>query len=135
MRHHNSLAPADARFSLRLLHRLTFLLMAVWCQSLHAQWYTQNNPLKPGWNAVYLHVDTSYTNINGLIKALDPIDEVWLWNADLPPGLALATPPDPTSGSQWSKWTKLEANSTNSTLQTVPANAALLVKASAIFNW
>src|SRR4029434_9255223 len=94
---------------------------------------TQTNSFKPGWNAVYLHVDASHTNVNSLINALDPIDEIWLWTFDLPPASSLATPPERTPTSQWSKWTKLEGP--NSVLQTLPGNSALLVKASANFAW
>ncbi len=124
---------AGERSKARVLSWLVFALVAGWCPSSHAQWITQTNILRPGWNSVFLHVSASHTNVNSLINALDPIDEVWLWTHDLPPGLALATPPDPTPSSQWSKWTKLEGP--NSVLKSLPANAALLVKASANFNW
>jgi hypothetical protein len=134
MRHHVFWTPAGQRLTARVISWFVFALVAGWGHHCHAQWITQNNVLKAGWNAVYLHVDTSHTNVNGLIKAIDPIEEVWMWNFDLPPGLSLATPPDPaiSSPSQWSKWTKLEG-ATN-TLQ-LPGNAALLVKATAPTTW
>jgi hypothetical protein len=56
-----------------------------------------------------------------------------MWTFDLPPGLSLATPPNPTPSSRWSHWTKIEGP--NSVLKTLPGNAALLVKASAAFTW
>lgn len=90
-----------------------------------AQWLTQTNDLKAGWNAVYLHLDLSHTNIAGLVNALDPIEEIWLWNPDLPPGQATATPQLP-NGSQWSTWTRIEGPA--SVLQTLRANSALLVR-------
>ena len=127
---------AGERSKARVLLWLAFALVVGWSHSSRAQWITQTNSLKPGWNAVYLHVDASHTDLNSLINALDPIDEVWLWHHDLPPGLSLATPPDPTTttpATQWSKWTKLDG--TNSGLSILPGNAALLVKASANFNW
>jgi hypothetical protein len=97
-----------------------------WCLSGQAQWLTQANNLKSGWNSVYLHVDASYTNANSLLIGFPNIEEVWMWTAALPPGLSLATPPDPTPSSQWVKWTQLEG--VNSVLKTLPGNAALLVK-------
>ena len=131
---HDSWTPAGGRLTGRVLSWLVFAVVAGWCHQGHAQWITQTNALKPGWNAVYLHVDASHTNLNSLIDANVLIDEVWLWSHDLPPGLSLATPPDPTTtpASQWSKWTKED---TNSVLQTLPGNAALLVKASTNFAW
>jgi hypothetical protein len=110
--------------------------MAGCCHSGHAQWITQTNNLKSGWNSVYLHVDASHTNLNSLINAQDPIEEVWMWTFDLPPGLSLATPPSPTPSSQWSKWTKTEG--ANSALKTLSGNAALLVRVTATvpsFSW
>jgi hypothetical protein len=132
MRHHNSQAPADVRRPVRILFWLAVGLLAGWRMPAHAQWITQNNVLKAGWNAVYLHVDASHTNVNGLVNLLDPIEEVWMWSFDLPPGLSLATPPDPTPSSQWSKWTKLEGATNPLRL---PGNVALLVKASAPTTW
>lgn len=107
----------------------TWALAAVWLAltpSAFAQWTTQTNNLKSGWNAVYLHVDASHTNINGLVGIADPIEEIWLWNTDLPPGLALVQPQSPAPGSQWSTWTR--ANGTSSELQTLRGNSAMLVR-------
>jgi len=134
MRHQKIQAPADARPAVRLLFVLVFLVVSGWCHQSHAQWITQANVLKAGWNSVYLHVDASHTNANSLLIGTPNIEEVWMWTFDLPPGLALATPPDPTLGvsSQWSKWTKLEG-ATNT--MRLPGNAALLVKASAPTTW
>src|SRR5262245_8964383 len=99
MHHSDSRDPAPRRSEILVSCWLACVVLAGWCQSSHAQSITQTNNLKPGWNAVYLHVDASHTNLNSLINALDPTDEVWLWTFDLPPGLSLATPPAPTSSS------------------------------------
>lgn len=137
MRHHLIKAPAAVRTSVRphLWLALALAFVAGGLAPVHAQWITQDNALKAGWNAVYLHVDASHTNVNGLINPLDPIEEVWMWTLDLPPGLSVATPPDPNTdvGGHWSKWTKLEGP--NSALRTLPGNVALLVRASAATTW
>ena len=101
-----------------------------------AQWATQTNSLRPGWNSVYLHVDPSHTNISGLVGIADPIEEIWLWNSDLPPGQALVQPQSPVPGSQWSTWTRTEGAA--SELQTLRGNVAMLVRVSEVapsFEW
>src|SRR5208283_2823797 len=55
-----------------ILHSAFPLLasLALWLGSLlpaDAQWQTQSILVKPGWTAVYLHVDPSYTNLDSLI--------------------------------------------------------------------
>lgn len=112
------------------------LLAAAWPVTVSAQWVTQANSLRPGWNSVYLHVDTTHTNINGLVNLTDPIEEIWLWNADLPPSQALVQPQSPVPGSQWSVWTR--AQGANSELTTLRGNSAMLVRvneSSTGFNW
>src|ERR1043165_120307 len=70
---------------------------------VHAQWITQTNNLKAGWNAVYLHVDASYTNIIEFLDSSPPLEEIWAWVPDLPPGLSVAVPQQPI-GNQWVRW-------------------------------
>ena len=114
------------KFIPRLLAGLAAVLALGAGPGLQAQWITQANQLKAGWNSVYLHVDASYTNANSLLLANPSIEEVWMWTAELPPGLTLATPPGPIPSSQWVKWVRSDLP--NSTLQALPGNAALLVK-------
>ena len=66
--------------------------------SAQAQWITQVNNLKAGWNAVYLHVDASYTNLNELVgkDAANPIQEIWQWQPALPTGQFTESPQLPT---------------------------------------
>lgn len=127
MRHPGYWTFSGERLTARVLSWFILAIAAGCCHEARAQWVTQSNNLTNGWNAVYLHVDASHTNLSGLIRNFDPIDEVWLWTAALPPGLSVATPPDETS-SQWVKWTKAQA--AGSALQTLPGNSALLVKVS-----
>lgn len=58
-----------------------FGLLWLTLASAQAQWLTQSITLKPGWNAVFLHVDPSHTTLDALVGADggNPIQEVWLW--------------------------------------------------------
>ncbi len=120
----------------RFVRSLLAMLLLGLAPTVSAQWITQTNSLRPGWNAVYLHVDPSHTNINGLVGVADPIEEIWLWNADLPPSQALVEPQSPVPGSQWSTWTR--ALGLGSELQTLRGNVAMLVRVSEVsagFEW
>ena len=64
---------------IRLLVFFNLLLV----QNSFAQWKTQSINLKPGWNGVYLHVNSSFSNIEDLDE-LDPnITDIWLWKPKL----------------------------------------------------
>ena len=52
-----------------LFIRCLLLLSLFVALPAHAQWKTQNQVLAPGWNALFLHVDASHTNLNGLVVA------------------------------------------------------------------
>lgn len=105
---------------------LPFLAVAALALPLlaRAQWVTQTCHLKAGWNAVYLHVDASHTDLNSLVALSDPIEEVWLWNPD-----QTTTSPALPEGSQWSSWSKTDGPA--SVLQTLRGNSALLVRVEA----
>lgn len=45
----------------------------------HAQWATQEIPLEPGWNAVYLEVEPEPRDTALVLQGL-PVDSVWMWN-------------------------------------------------------
>jgi hypothetical protein len=97
--------------------------------SAHAQWLTQTNALRPGWNSVFLHVDPSYATIDQLVGSdvTNPIQEIWYWQPPLPTGQFIESPQVPTGGgSQWSSWTRLLGP--NSTLQRLAGNGAYLVR-------
>ena len=113
-----------------------FLIQILWAQSLRAQWITQTNSLKGGWNAVYLHVDASYAPISDVLAGATDVDEVWLWTP--PSGEQFVTSPQaPTEvGSQWSKWTRPLGPS--SPLQRLIPNAAYyvhVVESKADYSW
>ena len=95
--------------TLRLRIALVSLLVIASGLSARAQWLTQVNNLKAGWNAVYLHVDASHTNVNDLVsrEAGNPIQEIWQWQPALPTGQFTESPQLPTSpGTQWARWTR-----------------------------
>jgi hypothetical protein len=94
-----------------------------------AQWLTQGMSLKAGWNAVYLHVDASYTTLESLIgeDPSSPIQEVWQW-APAPSTLQFVDSPQEPSvgGSQWLYWNR--APGSVNTLSRLTPNAAYLVR-------
>src|SRR2546426_264250 len=74
-----------------------------------AQWLSQTNALKAGWNAVFLHVDASHTTLDQLVGSdlSNPIQEVWYWVPALPTGQFIDSPQLPTgAGNQWASWTR-----------------------------
>jgi hypothetical protein len=112
-------------FWLRLLLAGSILFGSV---SSYAQWVTQRMTLTNGWNAVYLHVDASHTDIPGVLAQdpASPILEVWQWRP-APSQQFIQDPQSPAdSGSQWLSWTRV--NPDISTLQRLVGNAAYLVR-------
>ena len=91
-----------------------------------AQWVTTTVALKAGWNAIFLHVDPSYTTIDELVGNSSPIQEIWRWN---PPPVAQFTssPALPNTSVEWTRWNR---TTTNNSLQRLTANTAYLVRTS-----
>lgn len=111
----------------RILCWMAVALVAGWHHSGRAQWLTQTNALRAGWNAVYLHVDASYTNVNQLMASALPIQEIWYWQPALPTGQFIDSPQNPTGGgSQWSAW--MRSLGSASVLQRLVGNGAYLVR-------
>lgn len=124
-------AENEKRMVTRMKTHFPFGLLAVLLlaggASAQAQWITQTNSLKPGWNAVFLHVDASFTNITDLVGLTGPIEEIWYWRPVLPTGQFVESPQTPTeAGSQWSTWTKLRGP--DSALKSLFGNSAYLVR-------
>ena len=114
--------------------KIGFCLLALWlgcAPAVRAQWLTQSFTLTGGWNAIYTHVDSSYTNLNALVgaDANNPIQEIWMWSVSPSAQQFVNSPQQPTtSASQWVVWTR--TNGTSSALQTLSGNVACLVRVS-----
>lgn len=120
----------SARFSVPSL----VIAIGVLCvTSLEAQWLTQTNHLKAGWNAVFLHVDPSHGTIEEILPPAGqghPIEEIWYWRTARPTGQFVESPTIPSgSGDQWIKWQ--EGLPATSPLSRLVGNGAYLVKVAA----
>jgi hypothetical protein len=89
----------------------------------HAQWQTQSITLKPGWNAVYLHVDASHDEVADVTTG--PIDEIWLWNRISSGDRFMTDPATPSPSQDWASWNRIPLAS--DTLGKLIGNAAYLV--------
>jgi hypothetical protein len=109
------------------------LALACACATgLRAQWLTQTLELRPGWNAVYLHVDPSHQTIDEMV-ALDPtfaVEEVWMWRPDVSGQQFTVNPAAPTGGdSRWLTWNRQEGE--DSQLRRMGPGLAYLVRVNA----
>jgi hypothetical protein len=104
-----------------------------------AQWQTQSILVKPGWTAVYLHVDASYQTLDQLVGSdpNNPIAEVWLWQAPSSTLQFVSSPQTPTSGNnQWANWERLGLGfSGGGSLIALQPNAAYLIHSLAATNY
>jgi len=120
----------------RCLRALVPALLLAGSVCSYAQWQTQSLLIKPGWSAVYLHVDASYQSIDQLVGAdlTNPIAELWLWQPN--PTMQFASSPQtPTvANSQWINWARI-GSGINSTLTTLVPNGAYLVHSLATTNF
>ncbi|MEN9676594.1 MAG: hypothetical protein RIS76_2490 [Verrucomicrobiota bacterium] len=93
-----------------------------------AQWQTQSFTLKPGWNAVFLHVDASHVGLDSLISGpANPIAEVWLWQPSASSVQFTTTPQQPSApNSQWAVWDRSPVVADS--LTSLIANHAYLVR-------
>lgn len=93
-----------------------------------AQWQTQTIALKPGWNAVYLHVDASHVTLDAAVGAdeSNPISEVWLWKPRMSPDRFIANPQQPTGGDDWNSWNRQATVA--DTFTSLIGNSAYLVR-------
>jgi len=105
--------------------------------SAQAQWQTQSILIKPGWTAIYLHVDASYQTLDYLVggDVNNPIQEIWLWTASGSTLQYVTSPQAPmTSSSQWANWERL-GTGLPGTLSSLAPNAAYLVHSTAATNY
>lgn len=140
MHHHGFHLSGGRQIAARLLSYLALVTLAGWSSQARAQWITQTNALRAGWNAVYLHVDASYITLDQLVAPdlNNPIQEIWYWQPALPTGQFIDSPQLPTGGgSQWASWVR-SLGGTNSALQRLAGNGAYLVRLAtnaAPYNW
>jgi hypothetical protein len=92
-----------------------------------AQWLSQSFTLKPGWNAIFTHVDVSHQSLDSLVPdANGPVAEVWLWKPTFSTVQFVDTPyTNAVPNSQWAVWTS--ARGDTDTLTTLVGNGAYLV--------
>lgn len=104
--------------------------------SSQAQWLTQSILVKPGWTAVYLHVDASYQTLDQLVGAdlNNPISQIWLW--EITPTSQFVTSPQMPSvpNSQWAVWARVGLGVTN-TFNLLGGNSAYLIYSAASTNY
>jgi hypothetical protein len=114
---------------------LLALAMALSCRA-QAQWLTQSILIKPGWTAVFLHVDASYQTIDQLVGTdpNNPISQIWLWQP--PPTMQFATSPQTpvVASSQWASWGRV-GTGLSSTFNMLLPNSAYLVYSAAASNY
>ncbi|MCC6233165.1 MAG: hypothetical protein IT580_11015 [Verrucomicrobiales bacterium] len=101
----------------------------------HAQWLKQSLPLATGWNAVYLHVDTSYATLDELlaVPSANAIREIWLWTPSPAEAGEISDPRTPTQPDYWAHWTR--GGSPSDTLTRLHGNVACLVRTTSGLNW
>ncbi len=109
------------------LWRVLVLGLLLSALGVQAQWLTQSFTLKPGWNALFTHVDASYLTLDELLTdANGPVAEVWLWKPTFSTAQFVDTPyTNATASSQWAVWTS--ARGDTDTLTTLVGNGAYLV--------
>lgn len=108
-----------------------------WSQPARAQWQTQSIVIKPGWSAIYVHVDASYDTLDDLVgnDLNNPIQELWMWNPPSSTIQYVTSPASPITGSsQWANWERINTG-LPSNLHNLVANAAYLVHSVASSNY
>jgi hypothetical protein len=119
---------------LGVLASLTVLFGGV--RPAEAQWQTQSLLVRTGWTAVYLNVDLSYTNLDGLIGSdtNNPIYEVWQWLPTASTIQFVTSPQTPVTGSsQWSSW--IRNGGVGTSLVSMIPNAGYLIHSLAATNY
>ncbi len=104
---------------------------------LRGQWLTQTILIKPGWTAIYLHVDASYETLDQLVGADsgNPIVEIWRWQSPASTLQFVTSPLAPLStSSDWAAWTR-PGSGVPVTLGSLTPNSAYLVHSIATTNY
>ena len=118
---------------------LSCAALFAFCRTASAQWQSQSILIKPGWTAIYLHVDPSYTNLDYLVGTDqdNPISEVWLWQP--PVSFSKFVTPDAPFGGQGiplgGLGSPFSARPPVSTIQFVTSPTALITGSSHWATW
>ncbi len=117
------------RHLLGFVWRFVAILLALSVEA-QAQWLSQSFTLRPGWNAIYTHVDASYIDLDHLLTdANGPIADIWLWKPSFSSAQFISDPTTAstiqTANSPWSVWTSNRADT--DTLTGLVGNSAYLV--------
>ena len=127
---YNPQGECKSRFPSFVSRAARLVALATLCSlsfTAHAQWLTQSFTLKPGWNAIFTHVDASYQSLDSLVPdANGAVAEVWLWKPTFSTIQFVETPyTNAVPNSQWAVWTS--ARGDTDTLTTLVGNGAYLV--------
>ncbi len=116
--------------------RLALLLLLCLPCAARAQWQTQSILIKPGWSAIYLHVDASYQTLDQLVGSDpdNPISQLWLWQPPAGTEQFISSPQAPIGGTQWAVWGRL-GSGVSGTLGALVPEAAYLVYSGATTNY
>lgn len=113
--------------SLRCLSAVLTLAAALTAFPAKAEWKTETITLAPGWNAVFLHVDLSYEDLDVLLQRT-PISRVEMWAPSSSTAQFVTSVQDTNSfGSSWVSWDNDSNDGVESVLQMALGNAAYLV--------
>jgi len=106
------------------------VVFACW-DGAQAQWITQSVRLKPGWNAVYMHVDAGHTSLDAMTQAGEhPVVEVWRWNSRSGAAQFVNSQEDRIlPNSLWTTWSG--SGEAPNSLRRMTGNAAYLVRSAA----
>lgn len=122
-------SPVDLHASVQLGFAgwLLLLVLLLSGPNAQAQWQSQSFTLKPGWNAIFTHVDVSYLTLDALIPdANGPVAEIWLWKPTFSTIQFIDSPyTNAIANSQWAVWTS--ARGDTDTLTALLGNGAYLI--------
>ncbi|MGV3772154.1 MAG: WD40/YVTN/BNR-like repeat-containing protein [Verrucomicrobiales bacterium] len=120
-----------------MLRLCLFLGVIFVARDAQAQWISQSFTLKPGWNAIYTHVNASHQTLDSLLPdANGPVAEIWLWKPTFSTSQFINNPvTNEFANNQWAVWTS--ARGDTDTLTTLVGNGAYLInnRSSSSFVW
>ncbi len=111
-----------------MLYRLYALplLVLMAATPVGAQWRSETFDLAPGWQAIYLSVDTGDETIAALLGSHPQVTEIWRWRPDALDPRIVDAPEAPVTGTEWLLWKA--GDITNSSLSVLSPHAGYLVR-------